>query len=134
MKLVRAIPAVLTLAATTVFIAGPGQAKSAFCSKVADIEKATDSFGTSGSFTAAVKQVKAAQASAPAEIKDDWRRLVSGFEKLNGLLVKAKATTDTKVLTSLRAEVDKITGDKTMTKSSDKITKWAKKECGINLH
>lgn len=80
--------------------------------------------------------MKAIEGKAPSAIKADWSKMTKGIAALGDLtdkMMNIKAADMAKKLPPLQKEMEKITNDKSFTVSGDKVTKWAKKNCGIDL-
>ncbi len=124
--------------------AGPASAKDKFCDPLktaaAKIKKMGDSASdptTMGKSLADVaKTMKSIEGKAPSAIKADWSKMANGITKLSEVTTKMlnlKAADSAKKLPALQKEMSAITDDKTFNVSGDKVTAWAKKNCGINL-
>lgn len=80
--------------------------------------------------------MKSIQGKAPSAIKADWSKMTTGIGSvadLTGKMLNLKASEAAKKLPALQKDMEKITNDKSFSVSGDKVTAWAKKNCGINL-
>lgn len=137
--------ALVTGSVAPMFTAGPASAKDKFCDPLVAFSKKLKVMGTAtGSDPAATgkaladvaKAMKDLNGKAPSAIKADWTKMSGGITKLSDVtnkMLKLTAADATKELPKLQAEMTKVTSDKSFNTSGDKVTAWAKKNCGINL-
>ena len=123
------------LTGVTLFSSPSAQAKSGFCSRVNELNKAASSLGTDvKTFNALSKKIKDSTSSAPSAIRADWKTLSDGFEKLNSLVGQVKKKGNAANSQKIQAEMQKVSNDPKLKVANDKITAWALKECGIDLN
>ena len=132
----RTLATAVTLATVAILGAGPAQAKDAFCPRLSNIDKAVNALDADRKpFAKVLKEMKDASNSAPSAIKDAWKTLAGGFEKLNDFRAKMKSkANDPKALANLQKDAIKLGTDPKFNNASEKIKAWAQKECGPGLN
>ncbi len=134
----------LTALAVVPLAATPALAKDKFCDplkgaavKIKAMSAAnTDPANMGKSLADVAKSMKSIEGKAPSAIKADWSKMANGITKLSDITTKMldlKAGDVAKKMPALQKELSTITNDKSFTVSGDKVTAWAKKNCGINL-
>jgi hypothetical protein len=142
----RSFLATASLGALTLMplMATPASAKDKFCdplktaaAKIKGMDAASADPTTMGKALADVsKTMKSIEGKAPSAIKADWSKMATGIGKLSDITTKMlnlKAGEVAKKMPALQKEMATITEDKSFSVSGDKVTAWAKKNCGINL-
>lgn len=135
---------ILVVVTAPVFTAAPASAKDKWCDslkKVATKIKAMDQPPADPKATVKVLKdvadsMKSIQGKAPSAIKSDWSKMSKGIgdiADLSNKMLNIKAADMAKKLPALQKDMDKITNDKSFSVSGDKVTAWAKKNCGIDL-
>lgn len=123
---------------------GSATAKDKFCdplktaaAKIKKMGESTSDPAIMGKSLADVaKTMKSIEGKAPSAIKSDWSKMANGITKLSEVtnkMLNIKAADSAKKLPGLQKEMSAITDDKSFGVSGDKVTAWAKKNCGINL-
>ena len=140
-----ATASVAALVTLPLFGVGSASAKDKFCDPLKGAAAKIKTMGAAGADPATMgksladvaKTMKSIEGEAPSAIKKDWSKMADGITKLSGVTTKMlnlKAAETAKKLPALQKEMSAITDDKTFTVSGDKVTAWAKKNCGINLN
>jgi hypothetical protein len=143
---VRSLFTTASIAAVSVLTltAAPATAKDKFCdplkgaaAKIKAMGSASADPATMGKTLADVAAtMKSIEGKAPSAIKADWSKMATGITKLSDItnkMLNLKAADAAKKLPALQKEMATITDDKSFTVSGDKVTVWAKKNCGIDL-
>ena len=118
-------------------------AKDKFCTDLVAIDKLSNSMGGASDPVAAAKQIvdfggamKKVEGRVPKAIKADWQKMNDGVAKLGAGLQKLNKLTPAQAAKEgpkLQAEMTKIGDDKSYSTAGDKVSAWAKKNCGIDL-
>lgn len=134
----------LVVLAAPVLSASPASAKDKWCTPLkgvaAKINKMDAPAADPNAMVKQLKEVadsmKSIEGKAPSAIKTDWSKMTKGIGSLADLtnkMINLKASEVAKKLPALQKDMDKISNDKAFSLSGDKVTAWAKKNCGINL-
>jgi hypothetical protein len=142
----RSLVAAASFSAMTVvsFSATPASAKDQFCEPLKGAAAKIKAMSASGgdpatmgkTLTDVAKTMKSIEGKAPSAIKADWSKMANGITKLaevTNKMLNMKTAEAAKKLPALQKEMAAITDDKSFSVSGDKVTAWAKKNCGINL-
>ncbi len=134
----------LVALAAPVLTASPASAKDKWCTSLKGVAAKISKMNTSASDPAATVKIlkdvadsmKSIEGKAPSAVQADWSKMtkgIGGVADLTNKMVKLKASDVAKKLPALQKDMDKITNDKSFSVSGDRVTAWAKKNCGINL-
>lgn len=135
----------LVAVAAPVLTAPPASAKDKWCTSLKAVAVKINKMDTSASDPAVTVKVlsdvadsmKSIEGKAPSAIKTDWSKMtkgIGGVAELTNKMLNLKASEVAKKLPALQKDMDKITKDKSFSVSGDKVTAWAKKNCGIDLN
>ena len=134
----------LVAVAAPVLTASPASAKDKWCPSLKAVAAKINKMDTAASDPAATVKIlkdvassmKSIEGKAPSAIKGDWSKMTKGIGSVADLTAKMmnlKASEVAKKLPALQKDMDTITKDKSFSVSGDKVTAWAKKNCGIDL-
>ena len=134
----------LVAVATPLLSPSPASAKDKWCPSLKGVATKINKMDTAASDpTATVKilkdvadSMKSIEGKAPSAIKADWSKMTKGIGSvadLSNKMLNLKASEMAKKLPALQKDMDKITNDKSFSVSGDRVTAWAKKNCGIDL-
>lgn len=137
------ISTLLVGASAVVLSASPASAKDKFCADLPAVQKqlasmnaASDPKALAKNLTEFASLMTKTQGRVPGAIKADWKKMSSGMNQMSSLMNKMNTLTVaqmSKESPKIQAEMSKLNADKSYSASSDKITIWAKKNCGIAL-
>ncbi len=135
---------ILVAVAAPVLSPAPASAKEKWCTSLKAVAAKINKMDSAASDpTATVKilkdvadSMKSIEGKAPSAVKADWAKMTKGIATVADLSTKMlnlKASEMAKKLPALQKDMDKITSDKSFSVTGDKVTAWAKKNCGIDL-
>ncbi len=134
----------LVAVAAPVLSASPASAAEKWCTSLKGVAAKINKMDTAASDPSATVKIlkdvadsmKKIEGKAPSAVKADWVKMTKGIGNvadLSNKMLSLKASEMAKKLPALQKDMDKITNDKSFSVSGDKVTAWAKKNCGIDL-
>ena len=134
---------ILAAALVPVLGVSPASAKDKWCDPLKKVaakittmdDRSTDPKLASKVLKDVAVSMKSIEGKAPSAIKAEWSKMAKGLgdvADLSNKMLNVKASEAAKKLPALQKQMSKITDDKTFSVSGDKVTAWAKKNCGID--